>query len=143
MKDTRYLKRKGFLSHVFAFMAEMATYIGIEPRTIVADPANADIGRGLRVFLQANGYVALQDNTALGDYMTITAITHGLAGEGASLFGGGKVPAVASEAVNAGDQAYTAANGQCGKTSTSNVAIGKWTQPASGAGVLSEIELKA
>jgi hypothetical protein len=119
-------------------MPEMASYVGIEPRTITA---NAAIARGLRCSLNASGTYDLQDNTAIGDMIALHDIEAGLTGAAASTHGGGKVPAVASEAVLMGDPAYTATLGRCSKTSSSNVLIGKWTQPASGAGVLSEIEL--
>jgi Uncharacterized conserved protein (DUF2190) len=119
-------------------MPEMASYVGIEPRTI---NANAAIARGLRCSLNSSGTYDIQDNTAIGDMITLADIEAGKPGPAASLHGGGKVPAVAAEAVLMGDPAYTATLGRCGKTSASNVLLGKWTQPASGAGVLSEVEL--
>jgi len=123
-------------------MAEMATYIGIAPRTAIADPANANIPRGSRVNLQANGYIALQDATAIGDFITITDVIQGKPGEVASLWGGGKCAVIAAVAVAAGDPAYTAANGQATNVATGATLFGKFTQPASGAGVLTEVELK-
>jgi len=119
-------------------MAEMATYIGIEPRTVTA---NAAVSRGQRVTLNSSGTVDVQDNTAAGDYVAITDIEAGKVGEVASMSGGGKVPALASEATNVGDLAYTATTGRFSKTSTSNVAVGRWVLAASGAGVLGEVEL--
>lgn len=120
-------------------MAEMATYIGIEPRTIIA---NAAIARGLRCSLNASGTYDIQDNTARGDMVSMHDIEAGKPGEAASLWGGGKVPAVASEATLVGDLAYTATLGRFSKTATSNVLLGRWVQPASGAGVLGEVELE-
>lgn len=120
-------------------MAEMASYIGIEPRTGIA---NAACSRGLRYLVNASGTLDVQDNTARGDFVAITDIEAAKAGEVASLWGGGKVPAVASEATVAGDAAYTATTGRFSKSSTSNVAVGKWIVGASGAGVLGEVELQ-
>lgn len=120
-------------------MAEMATYIGIEPRTVIAGVA---IGRGQRVTLDVNGVAQIQDNTAKGDFVALHDIESGKSGAVASLYGGGKVAALASEATIAGDLAYTATTGRFSKTTTSNVLLGRWTQPASGAGVLGEVELQ-
>ncbi len=120
-------------------MAEMATYIGIEPRTGIA---NAAIARGLRCLVNASGTLDLQDGTARGDFVAIHDIEAAKSGEVASLWGGGKVPALASEAVVVGDAAYTAAAGKFSKTSTSNVLVGKWILAASGNGVLGEVELQ-
>jgi hypothetical protein len=120
-------------------MAEMATYIGIEPRTGIA---NAAIARGLRCFVNASGTLDIQDNTARGDYVTIQDIEAAKPGEVASGWGGGKVPAVASEATLPGDAAYTATLGRFSKSTTSNVLVGRWILGASGAGVLGEVELE-
>ena len=117
-------------------MAEMATYIGIRPRTVTANPLNPDIARGIRVKLNATGTVDVQDATAIGDYVTLQTIALGSAGDASSLWGGGKVPMVAAVAVAMGDLAYTAANGQVTNVSTGATLLGKFTQPASGAGVL-------
>src|SRR5262245_5718939 len=120
-------------------MAEIATYIGVEPRTV--QNGGSAIARGLRCTLQSTGLVAVQDNTARGDFVTAHDIAAHEAGEAFSMQGGGKVPAVASEATLVGDPAYTATAGRFSKTTTSNVLVGRWTQPASGAGVLGEVEL--
>jgi hypothetical protein len=119
-------------------MAEMASYIGIEPRIINA--AGVAIARGLRATLNSSGTYDLAGIGVKGDMIALADIEANKPGPAASLNGGGKVPAVASEAVAVGDAAYSAASGQCSKTSAGAVALGKWTQPASGAGVLSEIE---
>jgi hypothetical protein len=55
---------------------------------------------------------------------------------------GAKVPAVAAVAVAAGDPAYSAANGQWTNVSTGAAICGRFTQPASGAGVLTEVEIE-
>jgi hypothetical protein len=86
--------------------------------------------------------VALQDATAVGDWITITDIAPGKSGEVASLWGGGKCAVIVTVAVAAGDPAYTAANGQATNVVTGAQLFGKFTQPASGAGVLTEVELK-
>lgn len=121
-------------------MAELATYIGIEPRT-VQNASGSTIGRGLRVVLGSGGTVTLAGLAARGDYITLQDIPTGEAGLAASLSGGGKVGAQSSEAANAGDLAYSVANGQVSKTATSAVLVGRWTQPALGGGALSEVEL--
>jgi hypothetical protein len=59
----------------------------------------------------------------------------------ASMSGGGKVAAQASEAVAIGDLAYSVAGGQTSKTVTSAVLVGRWTQASAGAGALAEVEL--
>jgi hypothetical protein len=120
-------------------MAEMATYIGIEPRTI---NANAALARGIRVTLNSSGTCDASGITDAGDYVTLQAIEAAKPGAAASMRGGGKVPAVASEAVAVGDPAYTAASGKFSKTSGSSaVLVGKWALAASGVDVLGEIEL--
>lgn len=120
-------------------MAEMATYIGIRPRTILA---NAALGRGIRVSLNSSGSCDASAITDAGDFVTLMALEAAKTGTAASMHGGGKVPAQASEAVAVGDPAYTAAAGQFSKTSGSSaVLVGKWSLAASGASVLGEIEL--
>jgi hypothetical protein len=126
-------------------MAEMATYIGIEPRTGTASLASGGIARGLRVLFNASSTLDLQDITARGDFVTIQALEAnppGKPGEIASAWGGGKVPAVASVLTNPGDPAYTAASGQFSNVSTGAILVGKWIVGASGAGVLGEVELE-
>ena len=118
-------------------MAELATYVGIEPRTAVC---SVDIARGLRATMNSSGQLVLAGLAARGDYM---ALVDGKATETiavASLSGGGKVPAVASEAVNQGDLAYSVAGGQTSKTVTSAVLLGRWTTTTA-SGTLGEVEL--
>jgi hypothetical protein len=121
-------------------MAEMATYIGIEPRTI---NANVAIARGLRGTLNSSGTSDLSPIGEVGDMVALADIEAAKPGPAASVHGGGKVPAVASEATIVGDLAYSAASGRFSKTAAGAVAIGRWTLAASGAGVLGEVELKA
>jgi|SRR5215472_10655198 len=121
-------------------MAEMATYIGIEPRTVIA---NATISRGTRLTLNSGGTADVQDNTAKGDFVALTDGVTGQPLEVASVYGGGKVPALAAEAVTAGTAAYTNTSGRFGVTTASNVLIGKWVLAASGAGVIGEVELQS
>lgn len=118
-------------------MAELATYVGIEPRSQVC---GADIARGLRVVLNASNQVVLAGLAVRGDFMSMIDGFNGQPSTFASLSGGGKVPAVASEAVNAGDPAYSAANGQTSKTVTSAVLMGRWTTTTA-IGTLGEVEL--
>lgn len=120
-------------------MAEMATYVGIKPRTILA---NAALGRGLRVSLNSSGSFDASAITDAGEMVTLTAIEAAKVGPAVSIHAGGKVPAQATEAVAVGDPAYTAAAGQFSKTSGSSAVLaGKWSLAASGANVLGEIEL--
>ena len=116
-------------------MAELATYVGIEPRTEVC---SVDVARGLRV-INASGQVVLAGLAVRGDKV---AMVDGKAGEPsafASLSGGGKVPMVASEQTAVADLAYSAANGQASKTVTSAVLLGRWTT-ATAPGTLGEVE---
>ena len=117
-------------------MAEMATYIGSEPRAITASAA---IARGLRCSLNSGGTCDLQDDSAVGDYVALHDIEAGKRGAAAGLYDGGKVPAVASEAVAVGDPAYIADNGRFSKTE-GTILLGTWSLGAS-AGALGEVEL--
>ncbi len=118
-------------------MAEIATYVGVEPRTEIC---GVDIARGLRVVLNASGVVVLAGLSVRGDYMSLIDGKNTEPSTFVSLSGGGKVPAVASEAVNQGDLAYSAASGQTSKTVTSAVLMGRWTTTTA-IGTLGEIEL--
>jgi len=123
-------------------MAEMATYVGVFPRSVIAQTAGGNIGRGLRVTRQTDGTVIVTAaNSSRGDYITLGLIEGGKPGPAVNAAGGGKVPAVAAVAVNVADLAYSAANGQFTNVSTGAVLMGRFTQPASGAGVLTEVEL--
>lgn len=119
-------------------MAEMATYRNANPVTILA---NAALVRGVRVTLNSSGSCDVQDATAAGDYVTLTAIEAAKTGAAINTASGCKVPALASEACAVGDAAYAAAAGKFSKTSTNATALGRWTLAASGDGVLGEVEL--
>lgn len=137
-------------------MAEMATYIGIQPRTATADPAVVPpgIARGTRVVLTtpptagAPTVVVAPGVLAVGDYVTITVLEVVLIGgvnvpkpgQVASMHGGGKVPIICAVSVASGDPAYTAANGQATNVATGATLIGTFTVPAA-AGALGEVEL--
>lgn len=120
-------------------MALQATYVGIEPRTIIA--TSVAQARGVRVTRDSSGTTAVADATTRGDYVTLQAIEASLPGDAASMSGGGKVPALASEATVVGDLAYAAAAGKFSKTSTNAALCGRWTMAASADGVLGEVEL--
>lgn len=120
-------------------MALQATYIGVEPRTITA--TNVAQSRGIRVTRDSSGTTAATGATTRGDYVTAQDIAASASGQAFSLSGGGKVPALASEAVAIGDLAYAAASGKFSKTSTNAALVGRWTMAASGDGVLGEVEL--
>ena len=119
-------------------MAELASYIGVTPRTL---QGNGAINRGLRVIVNSSGTVDVAGATVRGDFVLLADIEALLPGVGVSLAGGGKVPARASEAVNVGDLAYAAANGFFSKTSTNAAALGRWVLAASGNNILGEVEL--
>lgn len=120
-------------------MALQATYVGIEPRTII--PTSTAVVRGVRVTRASTGLCAVADATTRGDYVTLQALEASTPGEAASMSGGGKVPALASEASTVGALAYAAAAGKFSVTSTSAALCGRWTLAASGDGVLGEVEL--
>ena len=112
-------------------MAELATYIGIVPRTGIC---SVDIARGLRCTYNPSGQLAIAGIGVRGDYVTLV---DGKATETvaiSSLSGGGKVAVQASVVVAAGDIAYSAASGQASNVVTGAQVLGRWTQPASGAG---------
>ena len=118
-------------------MAELATYVGVEPRTEIC---GVDVARGLRVTLNASGVVVLAGLAVRGDYIALIDGKNTEPSTFVSLSGGGKVPAVASEQTAVGDLAYSAANGQTSKTVTSAVLMGRWTT-ATAIGTLGEVEL--
>lgn len=118
-------------------MAELATYVGVEPRTEIC---GVDVARGLRVTLNASGVVVLAGLAVRGDYIALIDGKNTEPSTFVSLSGGGKVPAQASEAVNTGDLAYSAAAGQTSKTVTSAVLMGRWTTTTA-SGTLGEVEL--
>jgi hypothetical protein len=122
-------------------MPELASYIGIEPRT-ASNQSGSTIGRGLRVLYGATGLITLAGVGVRGDYVTLQDIANNDVGLVTSLSGGGKVGAVASVAVSQGDVAQAAANGQFAGAGAAPI-LGKWTTAVSGAGVLGEVELES
>lgn len=120
-------------------MADLATYIAVQPRTITL--TNAAVARGLRVTRSSTGACAVADATSRGDYMTLRDGAALESIDAASMSGPGEVPAVASEATTVGAAAYAAAAGQTGVTSTNAALIGRWTQAASAQGVLGAVQL--
>ncbi len=120
-------------------MAELASYIGITPRTIYN--GTTDLVRGVRVTRQSDGTHVVADATTRGDYVTLTPITASEYGAASSMADGGKVPALASEACAVGDTAYAAASGKFSKTSTNAAVVGRWVLAASANNVLGEVEL--
>jgi hypothetical protein len=122
-------------------MPEVATYIGVEPRT-AWNNSGTQIGRGLRCTLGATGSLALAGVGVRGDFVTLVDIPNTEYGAVVKLSSEGKVPAVASAAVAAGDDATAAANGQFAGASA-NPFMGRWTTAVSGAGVLGEVELES
>lgn len=120
-------------------MAELASYVGIVPRTIITTAAA--VGRGLRVTKQANGLCSVSADTVRGDFVTLHAIAASEAGAAASMSGGGKVVAYAGEAsCDAGDPAYAFAGGMFGVTSTNTALLGKWATTTA-VNTLGEVEL--
>ena len=123
-------------------MAEMATYVGVFNRTAIANLAGGNIARGLRITKQADGtFIVTATNATRGDMISLGLIEAGKPGPAVSCAGGGKVAVVAAVAVNMGDLAYSAASGQFTNVATGAQLMGRFTQPASGAGVLTEVEL--
>lgn len=118
-------------------MAELATYIGVEPRTEIC---GVDVPRGSRVVYGAAGTVTLAPIGVRGDYIAMVDGKNTEPAAFASLSGGGKVPAVASVAVNQGDLAYSAAAGQVSNVATGAVLMGRWTTTTA-LGTLGEVEL--
>jgi hypothetical protein len=109
----------------------------VEPRTIQI--GGSGIGKGLRVVLQSTGLYALAGIGVRGDAVTRQDIAANESGLAISMSGGENALVTASETVNVGDLAYSAANGQCSKTSAGAQLWGRWTQAAT-VGVLGEIE---
>jgi hypothetical protein len=119
-------------------MAIQATYIGVDPRTIICDVTA--LARGVRV-TRALGVCALAAVSVRGDFVTATSIEASLPGEAFSLQSPGCVPMLAGEAVAVDDPAYSMANGLTGKTSGGGaVYLGKWTTAAA-SGALGTVEL--
>ncbi len=120
-------------------MSTLATYVGIEPRTVT--PTNVAVGRGIRVTIAAStGLVSASAIGVRGDFVSLTSAAASEPFAAASLQGGGKVPAYASEITTVGAAAYSAASGQFSVTATNAILVGKWTT-ATAANTLGEVEL--
>jgi hypothetical protein len=120
-------------------MADLATHTGVIPVSITLTAASAS--RGIRVTRNSSGLCAATAIGTRGDYVILR---DGVASETIPAVPSGtpaKVPALASEAAAVGDLAYSAASGKFSVTSTNAVLMGRWTQAASGDGVLGEVEL--
>jgi hypothetical protein len=112
----------------------------IEARTV--NVGASPVARGLRVTLLSTGLVALAGIGVRGDFVTRVDIAANESGEASSMSGGENASIVASETVNVGDIAYSAANGQASKTAAGAVVIGRWSQ-ASTVGLPGEVELES
>ena len=122
-------------------MAEQATYIGIQPRSVKANGTTGMI-RGTRVNLQTDNTAIVADATTRGQFVCITnsdPATHCVA---ASIQAGEKVPALAYGAITTavGDAAYSAAGGAFTNVSTSAILMGRWMTITTG-GTLGVVEL--
>lgn len=118
-------------------MAELATYAGIQPRSI--NLTAAAVSRGVRVTRNSSGLCAAEGASARGDYVTLQAGAASESIAAASIGSGGKVPALASAAATVGGLAYAAAGGKFAPTGT--VVLGRFTQAAAGDNSLTEVEL--
>ena len=99
---------------------------GVTPSTIIAATT---LPAGVRVIENAAGRCIVARNPeTLGYAVTLHAFSSREAGQGACLNEGGTVPALASEAVRTGDDAYTAPDGKFGKKAANAIHIGKWIE---------------
>lgn len=120
-------------------MAEMATYVGVTPRTIKVGASN--LSRGFRVTLDSSNLAAVTDAATRGGFVTMIDGVVGENIEACSMSEGAKVPAYAGEAsVDAGDLAYAFAGGKFGVTSTNAALLGRWTTTTA-VNTLGEVEL--
>src|SRR5215475_4896 len=117
-------------------MAEMATYAGIQPRSI---NLNAAVTRGLRVSINSSGTYDVQDATAVGDFVLLEDGEASKPALAANVAGGGKVPALAVVQVAVGDSAYSAAGGKFTNVSTSATYMGKFIDATGGANALTSV----
>lgn len=121
-------------------MAELAGSIGANFEPCIATAVA--IARGSRVTLDSSGTCAASDIGVRGDYITDSAVAASESFAGIPMQLGCRVAALASEATAIGDAAYSAASGKISKTSGGGaVLLGKWTQAASGDGVLGQVQL--
>lgn len=121
-------------------MATQATYAGIIPRTQI--PTAVALVIGVRVTVDSSGTVALSAIGVRGDFTTLVAAAASEPVNVASMQGGGRVPALASEATTVGAAAYSAASGKYSASSGGGaILVGKWVEAASGDGILGAVEL--
>lgn len=122
-------------------MAELASYVAIQPRTI--QNTNAALVRGMRVTLASTSLVALTpDATTRGDFVTLVDMDASTAGSAAAIANGEKVPALFDGAIAVGALAYASATaGMFSPTSTNAALMGRCSLAASGTGILGEVEL--
>ena len=120
-------------------MAEMASYVAIEPRTIIVGAST--IAKGFRVTKDANGVCAVAGDTIRGEFVTLQTGLTGEAIAAVDTASAGKCIAYAGEAgVDAGDAAYAFAGGKFGVTSTNVALMGRWTTTTA-VNTLGEVEL--
>jgi hypothetical protein len=127
-------------------MAELASYNGIIPRTVIC--GSTAIPRGARCTLQSTGVVNITaDQTTRGDYVVIddNGLVANTAGAIASMSGGGSVPALFDAAIAVGALVYAASSANpgyfSGSSASSALVVGRCTLAASAAGVLGQVEL--
>lgn len=111
-------------------MADPATYVGIEPRTVI--PSAVALARGVRVTKASTGLVAVANAATRGEFVTLTACAASEPVAAAAMESGGKVPALAAASMTngttaIGETAYGAASGLFSNVSTSAAVVGKWT----------------
>lgn len=124
-------------------MAEMTSYVGIQPRTVI--PSAVALARGVRVVRASTGLVAVTDAATRGEYVTLTSCAASEPVATAAMESGGKVPALAAASMTngttaIGETAYAAASGLFSNVSTSAAVVGKWTTITADS-TLGEVEL--
>ncbi len=120
-------------------MAELASYIGIEPQTIQVGAVA--LVKGVRVSLDATGLATVAADSVRGDFVTLTPGAIGEFIAAVPMSDGGAVIALAGEAsCDQGDLAYAFANGKFGVTSSGTVIVGRWRQTTA-SGKLGSVQL--
>jgi len=119
-------------------MAYPVTTLGVTPITCKAN-TNVSFTRGLRGVLVAGDGPMTFDLAGIGEVGQVACDTQTDAAAGyflgVSIQEVTAFPAVASEAVDDGDVAYTAASGKCSKTSTNATRVGIWRSTTAQDGV--------
>lgn len=124
-------------------MADPATYVGIEPRTVPLSAASVSLG--VRLTRASTGLCAVANAATRGEFVSLQA---GAASEYIACAGmqsGGRVPALCAASMTngttaIGETAYGAANGLFSNVSTSAAVIGKFTTVTADS-TLGEVEL--